>query len=217
MKHNCLALVQKSLIGSTWTSLWCWSSLLWVLIYELCGTMYIQYNGKPTEKKMSVIYQNINENNCQLHMFAALHINDSNCMASCCMCTCCCLLVLLIYLVYVILLFEISNSNVVELNQLTFVITLSTYQQDKMSKYKILAMCLENFPQNIINSLDVSLLSSKFDRIILFAACAQYTTYFHKSWVSVSIHLTSHLWIIFEFIFRSSWKQSRASLIHFCI
>ena len=139
-------------------------------VHVSCGTIYIQYNGKAIEKKISVVYHSINENDCQLYMFAALHINDSNCMASCSMHVL--LFISTIYFLYVIPSFEILNSNVVGLNQLTFAMTLSTYQQYKISKYKILAVCLENFPQNIINSLDVSLLSSKFDRIVLFAACA---------------------------------------------
>ena len=139
-------------------------------LHVSCRSIYIQYNGKAIEKKISFIYQNINENDCQSHLFAALHKNDSNCMASCRMCTCGCLSVL--YFLYVIVLIEILNSNMVGLNQLTFVMTLLTYQKDKILKYKILAICLENFTQNIINGLDVSLLSRKFDRIVLFASCA---------------------------------------------
>ena len=132
----------------------------------LCGRIHIQDNSNSIEQKIPVVYQNINENNCQSHLFASLVLykNYSHCMPSCRTCTCgvtlirsllnVCLSVL--YFLYVFLLFQILNLNTFGLNQLILVVTLFTSQQDKISEYKIwLTICLESASQNIINSFYV--------------------------------------------------------------
>ena len=155
-------------------------------LHILCGTIYFQDNSDSIEKKISVIYQNINENNCQLHLFALKHTNDSHCMTSCRLCKCDVTLtrsllngcVSVLYFLYVILLFQILNSNIFGLNQLIFVMTLSTSQQDKISQYKIwltCTICFENAQQNIINSVCVSS-SRKFDTIGLFTSIASWAS-----------------------------------------
>ena len=132
-------------------------------LHVLCGTTYILHSSQSMEKKISVVCQNINKNDCQSHLFVPPH-----CITSCQTCTCGCLSIL--YFLHVILLFEILNLNIFGLNELIFVMALSTYQQDQISKYKKLTIRLKNSPQNVVNGLYVSSLSSKFDTIVLFAS-----------------------------------------------
>ena len=128
----------------------------------LCETTYVPHSIQSIEKKISVVCQNINKNNCQSHLPAPPHKNNSHCMTSCRACGCGCLSI--VYFLYVIALFEIVSLNIFGLNQLILIMPLSTHQQHQISKYKI--------PKNVINCLCVSSLSSKFATIVLFASIA---------------------------------------------
>ena len=112
-------------------------------LHVICGTIYIVYNSKSNETKILVVCQNTNENNCQLHLFEPHIANDSHFMAPCRTCICVATLIRsLLNVCLSVLLFEILNSNIFGLNQLILVVTLSRYQQDKISEYKIwLTIC----------------------------------------------------------------------------
>ena len=131
-------------------------------LHVLCGTTYILHSSQSMKKKTSVVCQKINKKDCQSHLFAPPHC------ITCQTCTCGCLSIQ--YFLNVILLFKILNLNIFGLNELIFVMALSTYQQDQISKYQMLAICFKNAPQNVVNGSYVSSLSSKFDTIVLFAS-----------------------------------------------
>ena len=69
--------------------------------------------------------------------------------------------------------------------------TLSRYQQDKISEYKIwLTICFEN-AQNILLCLYVSSLSDKFDTIVLLpliASCASSVASFFTNYSTLLIN-----------------------------